>query len=139
MIATSIFSLLLLGISGLLLDSHRRARQRVAISDLDERAKRFSASQYRRRMLASGTIGGVGVAIALGPLIPRQLGPMVAYLVLLLSACVWIVLLGLIDLWATRWYYRRLRGEHVAAEIKLARELEAAREQAGRDAERAPS
>lgn len=131
MLATNVFSLLLFGISGLLLDSHRRARQRLlATDDLDERALRFATSQYRRRMLASATIGVVAAGIAIRPLIPPRPAPMTIYLLLLVLSCGWILLLALVDALATGRYYRRLRGKHVAAEVKLARELQAARDKA---------
>ena len=129
MIATSVFALILLGISGLMLDSHSRALRRVtARTDLDEFARRFAGAQYRRRMFASGTIGVVGAAIAIAPLVPRRPLPMSIYLLLLVSACGWIVLLALIDVLATHAYYRRLRGQHLAAEAKLAQELQSVRE-----------
>jgi hypothetical protein len=130
-----VISLLLLGLSGLLIDSHRRgwraAQHNDAISDRD---RRYARSQYRRRMQASGIIGGLGVAIGLGPLVPREPVPMAFYLATLVSACGCIMLLALLDAWATRQHYHRLLGERLSAEIELAAELHAARESAEADA-----
>src|SRR5690606_24742210 len=108
-------------------DSHRRARQRLlAAPELDPRAQRFAASQYRRRMFASATIAVVAAAIAIRPLVPPRPIPMTIYLLVLVLGCGWILLMALWDALATGIYYRRLRGKHLAAEIKLARELQAA-------------
>ena len=61
MIATYIVSLLLIGLSGVLLDMHRRswraAEQDASLSASD---RRFARSQYRRRTQASGIIGVLG-------------------------------------------------------------------------------
>ncbi len=124
MIAVIIISLLLLGISGLLIDSHRRTwREARDSATLPERDKRFAGSMFRRRLLASGTIGAIGAGIAVWPLVPRQPLAMAAYLAMLLAACTWIMLLALLDFWATRQYYRRLRSEHRDKQVHLAVEM----------------
>ena len=126
MLVNSIFAMVLLGISGLLLDSHRRARQRVvATNELDDRTRRFADSQHARRMLASATIGVIGAAIAIRPIIPPQPPIIAIYLLLLVSAVGLIVLLAMIDVLATTVYYRRLRGKQLSAEARLAQELQA--------------
>jgi hypothetical protein len=127
MLATYAISLALLGLCGLLLDSHRRSWRRAQEStDLPAREKRYALSQYRRRMQASGTIGVVGAAIAVGPLVPHRPGPMTLYLAALLAACVWIMLMALLDFWATRQHYNRIRSEQLTAQVRLAMELRAA-------------
>lgn len=127
-------SLGLLGLAGLLIDSHRRcwhtARQSAELSDCD---RRFARSQYRRRMQASGIIGMLGAAIGLGPLVPRRPGPMAFYLAMLVTACGCIMVLAFLDAWATRQNFRRLHGERMAAELKLAVELRRARDSAEAD------
>ncbi len=64
---------------------------------------------FRRRMLASGMIGGIGAAIGVGPIVPRAPLAMAFYLATLLAACAWIMLLAMLDVWATRRHYRQLR------------------------------
>ncbi|HEY3393306.1 MAG TPA: hypothetical protein VGK58_11410 [Lacipirellulaceae bacterium] len=134
MILTSIISLILIGLSGVLLDSHRRA-WRAAQQDptKSERERRFALAQYRRRMQASGIIGVLGAAIGIGPLVPREPWPLVIYLASLSGACGCIMLLAALDAWATRQYYARLRNEQLTAQIKLARELHAATKSADAD------
>lgn len=130
MFITIAMSLVLLGLSGLLIDSHRRSWQRARASDdLSERDRRFALAQYRRRMQASGIIGSLGVAIAVGPLV-RSPGLMVFYLAFLVAACACIVLLAFLDAWATRQHYRRMHAERLAAELKLMMEMRSARESA---------
>lgn len=124
MLSVILISLSLLGVSGLLIDSHRRAwREARDSSTLPERDKRFAGAMFLRRMLASGTIGGIGVGIALWPLVPRVPLAMAVYLAMLLAACAWIMLLAMLDVWATRRHYRRLRTEHRAKQLRLAGEM----------------
>jgi hypothetical protein len=124
MFITYFLSLLLIGLSGLLLDLHRRgwrsAQQDLALSDRD---RRFAQSQYRRRTKASGIIGILGAAIGLGPLIPPRPWPMAIYVASLGGSCAAIMLLAAIDAWASRQNFVRLQSEQLAAQIKLAREL----------------
>ncbi|HVT29398.1 MAG TPA: hypothetical protein VHE81_15390 [Lacipirellulaceae bacterium] len=124
MIGTSIISLILIGLSGLLLDLHRRS-WRAAQNDttLKEGDKRFARSQYRRRTQASGIIGTLGVAIGVYPLVPHEPLAITLYLFVVTLACLAILLLAALDAWATRQNFVRLRSEHLAAQVKLVREI----------------
>ena len=134
MLSIYVISLVLLGLSGLLLDWHRRswrnAQHDAALSDRD---RRFALAQYRRRTQASAIIGVLGAAIGVGPVVPRTPLWMTAYLVSLIGACACILLLALVDLLASQQNFRRVRSEQMTAEAKLARELQLAREAAERD------
>ena len=117
-------SLLLVGLSGVLLDSHRRSwRAAQEDGNLTERDLRFSRAQFHRRMQASGIIGLLGAAIGLGPLVPPEPWPMVLYVATMGGACACMLLLAALDVWATRQNFARLRSEQLAAQIKLAREM----------------
>ena len=124
MVATSIFSLLLIGLSGFMLDMHRhkwrRAEQDATLTPSE---RRYALSQYRRRSQASGIIGVLGVAIMIGPLVPHRPWPLVFYLAALVGPCIAIVLLAAMDAWATRQHFARLHGQQLAAQAKLAMEL----------------
>jgi hypothetical protein len=124
MVATSVFSLLLIGLSGVMLDLHRR-KWRKAEHDMSLSAseRRYALSQFRRRTQASGIIGVLGVAIAIGPLIPHRPWPLALYLAALVGPCLAIVLLAAIDAWATRQYFARLHSQHLATQAKLAMDL----------------
>jgi hypothetical protein len=117
-------SLLLIGLSGLMLEMHRRSWRSAQQDDtLSERDLRFARSQYRRRNQASGIIGLLGAGIGIGPLVPPAPWPMVLYVVSLAGACLCITLLAVIDAWATRQNFARLRSEQLAAQIRLVRDL----------------
>jgi hypothetical protein len=128
---TYLISLLLIGLSGFLLDWHRRS-WRTAQNDtaMPEHERRFALSQYRRRMQASGTIGALGAAIGIGPVVPHKPWAIAIYLAALVGSCACIMLLAAIDAWATRQYFARVRSEQLTAQVKLARELSAACEAA---------
>ena len=129
MLITYAISLALIGLSGFLLDSHRRAWRAVEQdASVPEHERRYARSQYRRRMQASGIIGALGAAIGVRSLIPHEPLPMILYLLFLAGACLSIMLLAGLDAWATRQYYARLRSEQLTAQIKLARELARARQ-----------
>jgi hypothetical protein len=124
MIGICVIALTLMGLSGLLLDMHRRswrAAQRDAA--LSERDRRFAQAQYRRRNQASAMIGVLGAAIAVKPLVPSEPWPLLFYVASLLGACACMMLLAALDVWATRQNYARLRAEQLAAQIKMAREI----------------
>jgi hypothetical protein len=127
MVPVIIISLALLGLSGLLIDSHLRSWMAARdAAELPDRDRRFALAQYRRRMQASSTIGLIGAGIGVGPVVPRQPGPMALYLAMLVVACGWIMLLAMFDVWATRQHYQRLRMEQLAAQLQLALEMGAA-------------
>jgi VIT1/CCC1 family predicted Fe2+/Mn2+ transporter len=124
MIGTCIVSLLLIGLSGLLLDLHRRSWR--AIQQMDSISPgdlRFARSQYRRRTQSSGTIGVLGAVLGVYPLVPRAPLPFTLYLVAITLACMAIMMLAALDAWATRQNFLRLRSEQMAMQIKVARDL----------------
>jgi hypothetical protein len=124
MIAAYVVSLLLIGLSGVLLDIHRRtwraAQQDESMTHAD---RRFSLAQYRRRRLASGLIGAIGAAIGVWPLVRDNPWRIVIYGAALAVASLCITLLAAIDAWASRQNFIRLRNDQLAAQVKLAREL----------------
>src|SRR5262245_11004489 len=124
MISVVATSLVLIGLSGWLLDSHRRSWLAAQADDkLSEKDLRFARAQYLRRRQASGIIGFLGVAIGVGPLVPLRPWPMALYVLTMAVACACMMALAALDVFATRQNLARLQSEHLAAQIKLAREL----------------
>lgn len=124
MFTTYAISLTLIGLSGILLDSHRRTwHQAQQRTELSERERRFLRSQYRRRMQASSIIGALGATIGMRSLVPREPWSMLVYLLALAGACGCIMLLAALDAWSTRQYFAQLRSEELTAQMKLARDL----------------
>jgi hypothetical protein len=124
MISTWIVSLFLIGLSGVLLDLHRRswrtAQQMESISSSD---LRFSRSQYRRRTQASSTIGVLGAVLGLYPLVPQAPLAITLYLIAITLACIAMMMLAALDAWATRQNFMRRRSEQLATQIRISREL----------------
>ncbi len=124
MIATCIVSLFLIGLSGVLLDLHRRSwRSAQQIDSMSEGDLRFARAQYRRRVQASGTIGVLGAVLGVYPLVPHAPLAITLYLMAITLACLAIMMLAALDAWATRQNFMRLRSEQTAAQVKLVREL----------------
>ncbi len=124
MIATCIVSLFLIGLSGVLLDLHRRSwRSAQQIDSISEDDLRFARAQYRRRVQASGTIGVLGAVLGVYPLVPHAPLAITLYLMAITLACLAIMMLAALDAWATRQNFMRLRSEQTAAQVKLVREL----------------
>jgi hypothetical protein len=127
-IATIIVPLLLIGLSGGLVDWHRRSWQQAQWDEsLGEGDRRFARSQYRRRMQASGLIGVIGALFGCYPLVPKRPLEITIYVTVIVMACGCIMLLALVDVWATRQNLRRIQSEQLAAQHRLARELRSTR------------
>jgi hypothetical protein len=121
---TYVLSLFLIGLSGVLLDMHRRSWRATERETLvSERDRRFARSQYRRRTQASAIIGVLGAAIGIWPVVPLRPWPIMIYVAALGGSCVAIMLLAAIDAWASRQNYVRLQTEQLAAQIRLTREV----------------
>lgn len=129
MVAVAIISLTLLGLSGLLIDSHRRtwqeARESTSLSEAD---KSFARAMYLRRMQASAMVGVMGAAIGIWPAINQQARPwaLLLYTAILLVACAWSMALAVFDIWATRRHFHRKRMENLAKQLQLTVEMAAA-------------
>ena len=125
MLVTTILSLALLGISGLLIDAHRRRWRAVAAdAAIAESNRRYAQAEYRRRMRASSAIGVVGAMIGIWPLVPRRPLWITVYLALLLIATLAILLLAVLDGWATSQRFHRLRTAQQILQARLAHDLE---------------
>lgn len=124
MVAVFVTSLVLIGLSGVLLDWHRRSwRAAQADTKISERELRFARAQYLRRRQASVIIGLLGFAVGLGPVVPHRPWPMSIYVLTMAVACLCMMVLAALDVFATRHHVARLRSEQLAAEIKLVRNL----------------
>ncbi len=140
MLGTSILSLLLLSLSGLLLDSHRRDWQTAREGDSATAAYPFARSRFWRRCIATCTIALVGVLIALWPVTPRQPFWVLGYAAALASMAALIFTLGVGDAWASARYHRAESAEQLVkhrARLAEALEEQQARQDASSDGEAA--
>ena len=125
----AIVALVLLVLSGILLDSHRRSWNAVKLNDeLDELQVRAARAQYLRRMQASGVMGVIGVLLMLRPLIPERPLWFLLYLLTLVLLCGWMLMLALVDAFAASLRLRQTRQKIDAGREDLEAQVRAARE-----------
>jgi hypothetical protein len=126
MVAVAIISLTMLGLSGLLIDSHRRtwreARDSTTLSQVD---KQFARAMYYRRTQASALVGLMGAAIGIWPIFDNQARPwaLLFYTAILLTACAWSMALAMLDIWATRRHFQRKRMEQLKKQVQATVEM----------------
>lgn len=121
------FALLL--VSGLMLDAHRRTwRGELTRDDSTQRERRAARAQYLRRMQASGVLALLGGLLMVNNLIPLTPLAFGIYTLGLVVCCGWILMLGVVDAFATWIKTHKLRQRQQGASEKLEAELRAARE-----------
>jgi hypothetical protein len=119
----------LLVVTGVMLDAHRRTwRGEMGRDDSDQRERRVARAQYLRRMQASGTLALLGGLLMVNPLIPLTPLAYVLYTLALVLCCGWILMLGVVDAFATWVKAHKAREQHISAREQLEAELRAARE-----------
>ena len=105
--STVIFAALLLIVSLGMLTMHWNTWQAADHGGLPERERMFMQRQFRRRLNASAGIGLVGLLLISGLWIPEESLVNLVYLCGILLLVVWIFLLSLLDILATRLHYDR--------------------------------
>jgi len=122
---TLVTLLLLLG-AGCLIISHvvawrRIQRRRPEVEELD-----FRRRQFRRRMQTSTMLGLLAAAILVGELAIARVESLWVRLVFwggVLLVVLWVGLLAIVDIWATKHHFGRLRQSFIIEEAKLHAEL----------------
>jgi len=103
---------------------HVRSWRAQQAAGLDPRALEYHRRQFRRRMQTSSMLGLVALSLPFGvwilPLWPK-VG--VFYWGAVLFVLLWLGALGLVDMWATKHYYGRLRDHYRIEKAKLEAEL----------------
>lgn len=127
MVATSLLSLLLLALAGVLLDSHRRewaaSRDQRQGSEKPGADYQFARQRVVRRTAATAAIAVVGVLIGLWPVVPREPVWVAAYLAALMTLCASIFLLGVGDAWASGRHYRAEGRQRLAEQTRTLAQL----------------
>lgn len=122
---TLVTLLLLLGAGGLIV-SHvlvwrRIQRRRPEVEELD-----FRRRQFRRRMQTSTMLALLAAAILVGELAISQVESLWVRLVFwgsVLLVVLWVGLLAIVDIWATKHHFDRLRQSFLLEQTKLHAEL----------------
>jgi hypothetical protein len=132
-LSSALFSLLLLGVSVVLMYLHWRAWKVFQQGELPPAEFDYRRRQFRRRMQASGMIGIVGLALFAGvafflgreSLVPwiEDLVVIVTYWFAVLLVTVWMFLLAFVDMWATRRYLTRICEDDLLAQTRFHADL----------------
>lgn len=118
--ATFVFSLLLLCLAFGMTAAHRQARRlENARLQADSRAARFSKKKFKRRMRISAMLGIAAIAIFISPWLPSDALFFGWYWLVVTSWVLWILLLALWDLFATRRYLGCLQHDQWLEQVKL--------------------
>jgi hypothetical protein len=103
---TIVFALLLVVLSLVLLAFHWAAWRKSDHGGLSEREQQFTRRQFRRRTQASGMLGAIGLLMITAQSVEEKTMSLALWLAIL-CAVAWVILMALIDWWATRAYYGR--------------------------------
>jgi hypothetical protein len=112
--STIVFSLVLLAISAGLILSQRWAWQKVMTSQRSDRD--FALDQVHRRTRTGALVGVLAVAMIAGDWITSPAWAL-AFWTMIVLLVLWVVLLAVADLRATRRHFGKLLRDHRAAEI----------------------
>lgn len=122
LLSSALVALLLMAVSAGLTVWHAKTWHAAQAEPLEPADRDFRRRQFRRRMQTSGMVGVVGVAIFLGTVLtPWVASPLFAfvYWAAVLLLLVWLVLLALADLLASRFHFSRMRSQNVVEQAKL--------------------
>lgn len=127
LLQTIVVSLVILLGSAVLLSSHVHTWRAVQAEPLEPEERDYRRRQYRRRMQCSSMLGLLAVAIVVGRLlidIFRSL-PLVVFVYwsAVVLVVLWIGLLAVVDMVATKRHFVRLRDHCLIEQAKLQAEL----------------
>ena len=106
--------------------SHGRSWRRARQGELEREEFDYRRRQFRRRMQTSAMLGLLAVGLFVGHSMPFWVESIVfqaAYWCGMLLLVVWVGLLALVDVIATKYYFGRLRQSYLLKQTKLQAEL----------------
>lgn len=104
--STIVFAILLVVLSLVLLAVHWAAWRKTDHGGLAAREQQFAQRQFRRRTLASGMLGAIGMLMLTTQFVEERTMALALWLAIL-CAVMWLMLMAVIDWWATRSFYGR--------------------------------
>jgi hypothetical protein len=119
--------------------SHVRTWRRAQQLEFDPDDLDFARRQYRRRMQSSAMLGLLAPAIVVGQLVISRAESDLAklsYWGLVVLVVGWVCLLAVVDIWATKHHFSRMRQTYLVEQARLQAELR--RLQASRGNGKAP-
>jgi hypothetical protein len=108
-----------------LLAMHARAWRLIQQQEMDDAEQDYHRRQFRRRMQSSGMLGLLAVGILVGQVIARAV-PLTVLLVFwggIVLLVIWVLLLAVADIVATKYHYGRLREGCLIEQAKLRAQL----------------
>jgi UDP-N-acetylmuramyl pentapeptide phosphotransferase/UDP-N-acetylglucosamine-1-phosphate transferase len=117
--------LLLLATAGLMV-SHVRSWRAFQQEESDVEELDYRRRQFRRRMQTSAMLGILGVAILVGYILTLWLSSpafTVVFWIAIILVLFWTCLLALVDMWATKHHFSRLRDHCLVEQAKLRAEI----------------
>jgi hypothetical protein len=126
MTSVIVVSLLLLLAAVVLMISHVRSWRAARQEELDAEEFDYRRRQFRRRIQTSAMLGILAVAMLVGYVLTLWLGSRVfalAFWSALVLVVGWTCLLALVDMWATKHYFGRVRHNTLVEQAKLRAEI----------------
>ena len=121
-----VVSVFLLLAAVVLMVSHVRSWRAAQQQELDAEEFDYRRRQFRRRMQTSAMLGVLAVAMLVGYVLTLWLGSRVfalAFWSAIILVVVWTCLLALVDMWATKHYFGRVRHDSLVEQAKLRAEI----------------
>jgi hypothetical protein len=121
-----VVSLALLAAAVWLIVSHLRSWREFQQEKYDAEDFEYRRRQFRRRMQTSAMLGILAVAVLVGYVLTWWLRSgwfTGVYWIAVLGLVCWIALLALVDVWATKYHFGRLRDHCMIEQAKLKVEL----------------
>ena len=116
---TLAFSVFLVVVSAVLIASHLRDwRSEQELSE-DDPHRKFAWSKFRRRMQASAMLGITGIAILGGQWLPDRPVVALVYWSLVALWVLWIALLALVDVVASRHHFTKMYRDQLVEQARL--------------------
>ena len=112
--------IVLVAISAILFASWCATEPQYARPAATEYQRQFAIRKKWRRLVANGLVGFVGVALMLFDAVPRTPLAITAYLLCLVFATAWIMLLGLADWRASRQFHEEVQLRQLALQLEQA-------------------
>ena len=103
--------------------SHLLSWREVKQRGLEGDELNFRWRQFRRRMQTSAMLGILAVALLVGPFLTEPPGWVLAFWGGVVLLVIWVILLALVDVWATKYHFGRVRQTYLAEQAKLQAEL----------------
>ena len=124
LVASLVFSAVLLACAAGLLLWHLLSWRADQRRRLDPNEREFRRRQFRRRMQTTTILALLAASLPLGQwLVPHWPQGGVVFWGLVLFLLAWVVLLALADVWATKFYYGRLRDRNQLEQTRLKAQL----------------